>query len=176
MCAERHIKVIAVNAWSTGICATTRNGVNHSIRVGFKETRHSAKSICTEDVVKYSEEKPPTQPWEEIQADFILRLPESGPYENNSLLVIEDKFSKYVILIPTHNNVTAKECALLFRDNVFKRFGVPGKLVSDRDSKFLSQWFTEFLKSINMKAAHGTAWHHQTTGGVERKNRTIETR
>jgi hypothetical protein len=67
--------------------------------------------------------------------DFIVQLPETQT-GNDSIFVIVDRFSKYVILIPTRSDIDASEVARLFYDNCICKFGMPAKIISDRDTKF----------------------------------------
>ena len=70
-----------------------------------------------------------TLPWEKISVDIIGPLPESNGF--NAILVIVDYHTKMKILCPTTTELTAYGTAELFRTNVFKRFGLPRKVVSD---------------------------------------------
>ncbi len=67
--------------------------------------------------------------------DFITNLPvtESG---NDCMFVIIDTFTKYVSIIPCKTSIGAKEVAKLFFDNIICMFGLPDKIVSDRDVRF----------------------------------------
>lgn len=42
----------------------------------------------------------PNQIWQELSMDFITGLPPSGPDKATDLLVITDRLSKVIILIP----------------------------------------------------------------------------
>ena len=105
--------------------------------------------------------------------DFITDLP---PIQNfDSILVVVDQgLSKGVILIPCSKTVTAEETAKLLLDNLYKRFGLPDKLISDRGPQFASKAFIELLKLLGIKSALSTAYHPQTDGTTERINQEIE--
>ena len=60
---------------------------------------------------------------------------------HDSILTIVDRFSKYVILIPLTTTVDAAEVARLFFDHVVCKFGMPSKVISDRDTKFTSMFW-----------------------------------
>ena len=72
--------------------------------------------------------------------DFITSLPvtQSG---YDSILTVVDRFSKFVILIPIHTTVDAADVARLFFDNVVCKYGMPVKVISDRDTKFTSSFW-----------------------------------
>ena len=67
--------------------------------------------------------------------DFITHLPKT---KNgfDSILTIVDRFSKFVILVPCTIQVNAAEVAKLFFDKVVCNFGMPSKIISDRDPRF----------------------------------------
>jgi len=67
-----------------------------------------------------------------ISIDFVTGLPESNGC--NALLTITDKFSKAVKLIPCQDTTTAKEVACLYFHNAYSTFGLPTKIISDRDT------------------------------------------
>ena len=59
-------------------------------------------------------------------------------------------------------------------ENLYKRFGLPDKIISDRGPQFASNSFKELLKLLNIKSALSTAYHPQTDGTTERVNQEIE--
>ena len=64
--------------------------------------------------------------------------------------------------------------AKLLLDNLYKRFGLPDKIISDRGPQFASKSFIELLKLLGIKSALSTAFHPQTDGTTERFNQEIE--
>ncbi len=78
------------------------------------------------------------KPWHDISMDLIVQLPESNGY--NAIFVVVDRFTKMTECVPTRTDVTAKELATLFvNEIVFSRgHGVPKSIISDRDPRFLS--------------------------------------
>jgi transposase InsO family protein len=59
-------------------------------------------------------------------------------------------------------------------DNLFKRFGLPNRIIFDRDSRFAAHTFQELLKLLNIKSNLTTAYHLQSDGATERVNQEIE--
>jgi len=115
----------------------------------------------------------PETPWEVISVDLIGPIQKSNRYD--AIFVIVDKLTKMVIAIPTTTKVTLQGVARLFRDHVFKRFGTPRKIISDRGPQFSSKFAQEFLKMIEAKPNLSTAYRPQTDGQTERANQEIET-
>ena len=70
--------------------------------------------------------------------------------------------------------LTWEGTAELLRDNVYKRFGLPDQIISDRDPRFAAHAFRELLKLLNINSSLSTAYHPQTDGATERTNQEIE--
>ena len=115
----------------------------------------------------------PSRPWETITMDFIGPLPKTSDYKD-TILVVEDKFSKMAHFIPTTQNVTSKETAKLLIARVFCLHGVPTSIISDRDTRFTAKVWQEVMKGLGTKLAMSSSWHPQTDGQTERTNRVAE--
>jgi hypothetical protein len=61
----------------------------------------------------------PKEPWEHVYLDFIMVLPPSDGFE--AILVVVDKLSKSMVLVPAVTTVTAKKTARLYLDKVYCR-------------------------------------------------------
>jgi transposase InsO family protein len=59
-------------------------------------------------------------------------------------------------------------------DNVFKRLGLPDKILSDRGPQFASRVFRELMKKLGIQTTLSTAYHPQTDGTTEHFNQEIE--
>jgi hypothetical protein len=89
-------------------------------------------------------------------------------------MVVVDSLTKRVHLIPTTTTATAVETAELFFKEIVRLHGVPEKIVSDRDSKFLSDFWRQLFALLDTRLAMSTSYHPQTDGATERVNRVIE--
>ena len=114
----------------------------------------------------------PNVPFEQISTDLITALPASGGY--NAVLTFVDRLTKAVHFVPTTKDVTAKQLAQLFFANIFRVHGLPKVIVSDRDPKFTSKFWTHLFGMVGTKLAMSTAFHPQTDGQTERAHRTLE--
>ena len=114
----------------------------------------------------------PPRNWHTISMDFITALPECDGF--NSILVVIDKFSKMSHFIPTRNDVTAAGVAQLFLSHIFKLHGLPVKIISDRDTKFTSMFWSELMKLLKVTLNLSTAHRAETDGQTERMNKTLE--
>ena len=115
----------------------------------------------------------PERRWESVGMDFIVGLPCSKD-GYDSILVIIDRLSKYVKLVPTTTTVTAPEVARLFVDHVMKSHGCPKSIVSDRDKNFTSHFWQTVCELWQIEQLMSTAFHPQTDGQTERVNRVLE--
>ena len=68
-----------------------------------------------------------------------------------------------------------KTCQRLL-NAVFKLHGAPQELVSDRDTRFTSAFWTEVRQLMHTERNMGTAYHPQSDGQTERMNRVLEDR
>ncbi len=59
----------------------------------------------------------------------------------DGIFTIVDRFSRLVRFVPMHSDSSAEVVARLFFDNWLCRFGVPTKIVSDRDVRFQSSFW-----------------------------------
>ena len=114
-----------------------------------------------------------TRPFANCSMDFITDLPPVKGHD--SILVIVDQgLTKGIILIPCSKTITAKGTAQLLLENLYKRFGLPDKIISDWGPQFASKAFVELLKLLGIKSSLSTAYHPQTDGTTERTNQEIK--
>jgi Integrase zinc binding domain/Integrase core domain len=114
----------------------------------------------------------PDRPFQKITMDFITDLPESQGY--NSIMAVVDRFGKRAYFIPCHKTIKSEGVAKLFRDNIWRHEGFPETIISDRDSKFVSEFTVELNKLLGIKQNISTAYHPETDGQTERLNQEIE--
>ncbi|KAK3553382.1 hypothetical protein QTP70_003555 [Hemibagrus guttatus] len=79
----------------------------------------------------------PQGPWSHLSIDFVTDLPPSNGF--TTILVIIDRFSKACRLIPLKGLPTAMETAQSLFHHVFRVYGIPEDIVSDRGTQFTSQ-------------------------------------
>jgi len=115
----------------------------------------------------------PNRNWEVIHMHFIGPLPVSGQNKFDTILTVIDRLSKMVHLIPTHQTATAADIARLIFDNVVKYHGVPDSIISDRDTRFTSNFWRELAKVMGTKLRLSSVFHTETDGLCERTNRTV---
>ena len=109
-----------------------------------------------------------------LSMDFITGLPQSGPY-NAILVVAHHGLTKGMILFPIDKEISATETTQIFLSEIFKRFGLPDSLISDRGPQFASAVFQEFMKLLGIQSKLSTTYHFQTDGTTKHFNQEIET-
>lgn len=102
----------------------------------------------------------PQRPWSHIAIDFITDLPESQGH--TTILTVIDRFSKVCRLIPLTKLPTAFETAELLCNWVFRLYGLPEDIVSDRGPQFTSRVWTSFFKILNVNVSLTLGYHPDT--------------
>ena len=114
----------------------------------------------------------PDRPWKSIEIDFLCGLPESKKF--TVIMVVVDRFSKMIHLIPFKEIPSAEETAKAFIKNIFKLHGLPADIYTDRGSQFTSALWVEITEKLRIIPRIATTDHHETVGQVERCNSFIE--
>ncbi|KAK3528500.1 hypothetical protein QTP70_000474 [Hemibagrus guttatus] len=113
----------------------------------------------------------PNHPWPHLGGDFITDLPASNGC--TCVLVVVDRFSKSCRLIPLPGLPTAMETTELLFNYVFRYYGLPEDIVSDRGSQFTSRVWRSFFKLLGVTISLSSGYHPQTNGQMERKIQEI---
>ena len=113
------------------------------------------------------------RPWQIVTVDFVCGLPTVGPRKLSQILVIVDKFTKYVLLEPCPIEMSAAATAEVFIRRVISEHGVPAVVISDRGPQFASEVWKLMLKSLGTRVALATSHHPQTDGQTERAIQTL---
>jgi hypothetical protein len=134
--------------------------------------------------------KAPSVPWELVTMDFVVKLPPSTPKghiwnriagkggskesQYDSLLTITDKLTKHVRLVLGREDWSAKEWAEAYFEAIYPTLGVPGAIITDRGSVFLSYFWTTLFGLMKTDCIATTAYNPQADGQSERTNQTVE--
>jgi hypothetical protein len=114
-----------------------------------------------------------TCPFTLVTTDFITNLPENDG-SDTIMVMVDHGLTKGVIFIPCSKTVDALGSANLYLQHVYMRFGLPDKIISDRDPRFASKLYQELSKLLGVKLAMSTAYHPQTDGETERVNQELK--
>jgi hypothetical protein len=105
--------------------------------------------------------------------DFIVKLPISEGYD--SILTITDHdCSKAAIFILCNETIDADGVADLYLRNVFVQYGLPSKVICNRDPRFISRFMQTLCKQMGIKVNASTAYHPRKDGQSERSNQWLE--
>jgi hypothetical protein len=116
----------------------------------------------------------PPEPLSKVSIDFIvaLSLTQEG---YNALMIVTDRFFKFILLVSGNEKLSASEWASLYWKFVYKLWGIPGKIISDRDLKFNSDFWRTVFQKCGVSLGMTTAYHPFADGQAERTNQTVET-
>ena len=113
----------------------------------------------------------PRKPWESIGMDF------SGPYPEvkgfNYVLLVICRMTCMVHIIPTCTNMTAKQVAELYVREIVRLHSIPESIISDRDTKFTSQFWMELSHLLGQRLLMSSSYHPQTDGSSEQAIQTM---
>jgi len=87
--------------------------------------------------------------------DFVVELPLSSRHD--AVMTVVDSVLKRVHFIPMHTTVTVKEAAQLFLHQVWKLYGLPKYVVSDRGPQFVARFTRELYRLLGIKLVSSTA-------------------
>jgi transposase InsO family protein len=82
----------------------------------------------------------------------------------NNVCVFVCRLSKKLISIPCYKDVTARDMARLFIEHVYRHHGAPDSIVSDRGPQFISEFWTELCRILDIKLKLSTAGHPEIDG------------
>ncbi|KAK3534434.1 hypothetical protein QTP86_015214 [Hemibagrus guttatus] len=113
----------------------------------------------------------PRRPWSHLSVDFLTDLPDSGGF--TTVMVVVDRFSKGCKLIPLKGLPTALQSAEAMFDHVFRNFGLPEDIVSDRGPQFTSRVWGSLCARLGIGVSLSSGYHPQSNGQAERLNQEI---
>ena len=89
-------------------------------------------------------------------------------------MVVVDRLTKYTEFIPLPRKYGAPYLAKVFIKHIITRYGIPERIISDRDRKFTSYFWEELYQALGIQRAMSTAYHLVTDGQTERINQTLK--
>ena len=110
------------------------------------------------------------RPFERIQVDFT-ELPKVGRYRY--LPVMVDQLTHWVEAFPT-TRATAQSVAIILLEQIIPRFGIIKVFDSDQGTHFTSKIIKLITEALGITWEYHTPWHPQSSGRVERMNRTLK--
>jgi hypothetical protein len=116
----------------------------------------------------------PPHRWHTVTMDFAGPFVASGEGKWDSVLIVVEKISRRTHFIPSLITDNAPTIAKRFFNEIIRLHGMPSVIVSDRDTRFASMFWTTLFNNFGIKLAMSTAYHPQTDGQTERMVRTFK--
>ncbi|GAA5996841.1 hypothetical protein JCM11641_002538, partial [Rhodosporidiobolus odoratus] len=115
--------------------------------------------------------RPPGRAYEQVSMDFTGPHVESKDTDGNVknyIWTCIDGATGEVKLIATHQTgLTAEKCAAMYIEKVYCDWGIPKKILSDNDIRWVSSFWRSFHRSLGTTLAFSTAYHPQANGKIE---------
>ena len=105
-----------------------------------------------------------------VHVDLVAGLPEVDGYKY--ILVIVDKFTKWVELVPLRSK-DASEMQQALTANLLCRFGLPTQIVADRGTEFEGE-LAATCRALRVKFVRTAPYHPQANAQVERTNGSLK--
>jgi Chromo (CHRromatin Organisation MOdifier) domain len=113
------------------------------------------------------------KPFSHIAMDLITRLPKSDGYDA-ILTIVDHGCSWGAIFLPCSTTITGTGIAQLYLEHVFRWFGLPQKIINDRDPHFTSHFAKGLTQGLGVDQNLSKVFHPQTDGLLEWTNQWIE--
>ena len=116
----------------------------------------------------------PEEPGYAINIDFVFGLPrtERG---HTGYMSMTCRLSNWLEPGLCSDNITAEGAAQLLFDRWVRTFGLPARIVSDRDPRFTGRFWRELWRLLDTRLDMSSAGHPQTDGKAENRQRTANT-
>ena len=108
-----------------------------------------------------------------MSMDLIVGLPKTQN-GHDSIWVIVDQLPKVAHFILVRTEYKGNKLAQLYIDNILRLYGVPSRIVSDRGTQFIAQFWKSLHKALGTRLDYSSAYHPQTDGQTERVNQILE--
>ena len=105
--------------------------------------------------------------------DFITNLPPSTKSRAKTLLIITDRLSKGVILIPILS-ISAPAVAAAFIERYIPYHGFPKTIINNKGTQFTSAVWATIYKTLRIERRLSLAYHPEINKATERANQIIQ--
>ncbi|KAI3672432.1 hypothetical protein L6452_38520 [Arctium lappa] len=153
--------------WWPGMKRTVASYVGNCLTCLKVKTEHQKPSRMLQQM------KIPVWKWDMITMDFVTKLPRTVK-GHDAIWVIVDRLTKSAHFLPISDKYTLERLAQLYVNEIVSRHGVPTSIVSDRDARFTSKFWSSFQREMGTRLNMSTAYHPQTDGQSERTIQTLE--
>ena len=112
-------------------------------------------------------------PFQTIAMDLIMGLPARQGF-NAILTIVDHGCSRAAVFLPCTTTISGPGIAQLYLDHVYKWFGLPSKIIINRDPQLTSHFSKALTKKLGTQQNLSTALHPQTDGLSKWKNQWVE--
>ena len=105
--------------------------------------------------------------------DFVIGLPKT-PSKNDAAWVIVDRLTKSAHFLLIRVGFILERLTKLYMKEIVRLHEISVTIVSDRDTRFISQFWKSLHKTLGTKLNFSTAFHPQTDGQSERTIQILE--
>jgi len=139
-------------------------------------------ACCQESKTNVHQSKAPLQrfdtpveegPFQYVSMDLITDLPKSQGFDS-ILTIVDQGCSKAAKFIPCTKTIDGTGVALEYLKHLIPWFGLPKRIILDRDPQFTSAFAKEMCKALGIQQNLSTAFHPCTNGQMEHMNTWIE--
>nr|GEU53257.1 putative reverse transcriptase domain-containing protein [Tanacetum cinerariifolium] len=88
--------------------------------------------------------------WEGIAKDFVTKLPRTSS-GHDTIWVIVDRLTKSAHFLPMHEDYKIDRLARLYLNDIVARHGVPILIISDRDGRFTSRFWSSMQEALGTR-------------------------
>jgi len=113
------------------------------------------------------------KPFSHVTMDLITGLPNSKGYDA-ILTIVDHECSQGAIFLPCSTTITGPQIAKLYLDHIYRWFGLPKRIISNQDPRFMSHFGRALTKELGTQQNLSMAFHPQTDGLSERKNQWVK--
>jgi len=114
--------------------------------------------------IKKTEELHPLEiseePWQEISINIVEPFLKSN--NKDAIVVIIDQFTKIIRLKVTTIAVSSQDIAKIYRNKIWKIYEVLQKILSNRESQFISKLMKDLNKALETKKTLLTVYYCKT--------------
>jgi transposase InsO family protein len=174
----------SASAGHTGVASTFDRLSNRVYWGGMRESVHAYVTSCDSCQRNKVEQRrqagllrPPPVPGEPgyaLNMDFVTGLPRTLR-GHTAYLSITCRLSNLLQVGFCESTVTAAQAAQLVFDNWVVHYGLPATIISDRDPRFLGDFWQALWRIMGTQLQFSTAGHPQTDGKAENRQRTANT-
>ena len=116
---------------------------------------------------------PNMRPFSQIAMDLIMGLLQVNG-KDAVLTIVDHGYSRVAVFLPCSTTITRPGITQLYLQNMYPWFGLPTRVISDRDPRFTSQLWKALTAKLGINQNISMVFHPQTDGLSERKNQWVE--